>query len=91
MQKAIERYERDGRQATVDYCEDPENIDGQWYGATNQYNGYTIAHHTPKRRGRDPSEPVDTTGYFFGDDAMAATEEGHWVEFILLDPATEQE
>lgn len=27
--KAIERYERDGRQATVDYYNRPENIDGR--------------------------------------------------------------
>ena len=34
---------------------------------------------------------MDTTGYLLGDDAMEAMEEGHWVEFILLDPATGQE
>ena len=28
IQKAIERYERDGRQATIEYYNDPGNIDG---------------------------------------------------------------
>ena len=63
-------------------------MDGQWYGVIIDGNGYTIAHYNPERRGRDPSERVDATGHFFGDDVMAATEEGHWVEFLLLNPAT---
>ncbi len=88
VQKAIERYERDGRQATIEYYDDPANMDGQWYGVIIDEDGYTIAHYNPERRGRDPSERVDATGYFFGDDVMAATEEGHWVEFVLLNPTT---
>ena len=90
VQKAIERYERDGRQATIDYYNDPGNIDGQWDGVIVDEDGYTIAHHNPERRGMDPDERVDATGYFFGDDVMAATGEGHWVEYILLNPATGQ-
>ena len=88
VQKAIERYEREGRQKTIEYYNDPENMDGQWYGVIIDGNGYTIAHYNPERRGRDPSERVDATGHFFRDDVMAATEEGHWVEFLLLNPAT---
>ena len=34
---------------------------------------------------------MDATGYFFGDDVVASPEEGHWVEFILLNPATGHE
>ena len=90
VQKAIERYELDGRQATVDYYNDPGNVDGQWYGVIVDENGYPIAHYNPDRRGRDPSERVDATGHFFGDDVMATTGEGHWVEFILLNPVTGQ-
>lgn len=88
IQKAIERYERHGRQATIEYYNDPGNMDGQWYGVIIDGEGYTIAHYNPERRGRDPSERVDATGHFFGDDVMAATGEGHWVEFVLLNPAT---
>ena len=88
VQKAIERYERDGREATIEYYDDPATIDGQWYVVVIDEDGYTIAHYNPERRGRAPSERVDATGYFFGDDVMAASEEGHWVEFVLLNPAT---
>ena len=90
IQKAIERYEQEGRQATIEYYNDPENIDGQWYGVIIDEEGYTIAHYNPERRGRGPGERVDATGYFFGDDVMAATEEGHWVDYVLLNPATGQ-
>ena len=59
VQKAIECYERDGRQATIEYYNNPDNIDGQWYGVVIDESGYTIAHYNPDRRGRDPSERVD--------------------------------
>ena len=65
-------------------------MDGQWYGVVIDENGYTIARYSPDRRGRDPGERVDATGYFFGDDVTAATQKGHSVEFILLNPATGQ-
>ena len=30
VQKAIQRYERDGKQATIDYYNSTESIDGEW-------------------------------------------------------------
>ena len=51
-------------------------------------NGYTIAHHNPKFVGRDPSLRVDAVGYFYGDDLLGATEEGRWVDYVLLNPDT---
>ena len=90
VEKAIERYERDGRQATIEYYNDPGNMDGQWYGVIVDEEGYTIAHYNPERRGLDPGERLDATGRFFGDDVMAATGDGHWVEFVFLNPETGQ-
>ena len=49
-------------------------------------DGYTIAHHNPQFRGRDPSLRVDATGYFYGDDLQSATEAGHWVDYVLPNP-----
>ena len=40
-------------------------------------DGVTIAHHNEKFRGRDPSLRVDPVGYFYGDDLMSATQDGH--------------
>ena len=45
-----------------------------------------IAHHNPQFRGRDPSLRVDATGYFYGDDLLSATEAGHWLDYVLLNP-----
>lgn len=88
VQKAIERYERDGRQATIDYYNDPGNRDGQWYAFIIDESGYTISHLNPEIRGRDPDLRVDASGYFFGGDLLAATEEGHWVEYVSVNSLT---
>ena len=63
-----------------------ESVDGQWYVFIIDQDGYTIAHHNPQFRGRDPSLRVDATGYFYGDDLLSATEAGHWVDYVLLNP-----
>ena len=84
VQEAIERYERDGKQSTIEYYNNPENRDGQWYAFIVDEDGYTISHHNPEIRGRDPSLRVDATGYFYGDDLLAATEEGRWVDYVFV-------
>ena len=90
VQQAIERYQRDGRQATIDYYNSVDSVDGQWYVFIVNPDGITIAHHNPQFRGRDPSLRVDATGYFYGDDLLAADEDGRWVDYVLLNPETGQ-
>ena len=88
VQKAIQRYERDGRQATVDYYSTVESVDGQWYVFIINEEGLTIAHHNPKFLRRDPSLRVDPTGYLYGDELLGATEEGRWVDYVIVNPDT---
>ncbi len=88
VQKAIQRYERDGRQATVDYYSTVESVDGQWYVFIINEGGLTIAHHNPKFLRRDQSLRVDATGYFYGDELLGATEEGRWVDYVIVNPDT---
>ena len=76
VEDAIQRYERDGREATVAYYNNAASVNGQWYVFIVDDGGITIAHHNSKFRGRDPSERVDVTGYFYGDELLGATEEG---------------
>ena len=85
---AIRRFERDGLDETVAYYNTKESIDGQWYVFMIDEDGYTISHHNPEIRGRDPSLRVDATGYFYGDDLLSATEEGKWVSYVFENPAT---
>ena len=91
VDEAIDRYERDGRQATIDYYSSTESVDGAWYVFVVGPDGVTIAHHNPTFLGRDPSERVDAAGYFYGDDLLGATEEGRWVDYVLLNPETGQD
>ena len=86
VRDAISRYESEGLDATVAYYNTKESVDGQWYVFIIDPDGYTIAHHNPQFRGRDPSLRVDATGYFYGDDLQSATEAGHWVDYVLLNP-----
>lgn len=88
VDKAIERYKKDGRQATIDYYNSPESVDGEWYVFIVGPDAVTIAHHNEKFRGRDPSLRVDAVGYFYGDDLMSATEDGRWVDYVLENPET---
>ena len=91
VQNAMRRYERDGLQASIEYHNNPENVDGQWYVFIVNDEGYTIAHHNPKFRNRDPSLRVDSAGQFYGDDLLGATEVGRWVDYVIINPETGEE
>ena len=86
--QAIERYERDGLAASIEYHNSPASVDGPWYVFIIDENGYAIAHHNPDLRNRDPALRIDATGRFYGDDLRAATEEGRWVDYVIVNPAT---
>ena len=86
VEDAIRRYERDGLQASIDYYNSTDSVDGEWYVFIVDGKGYTIAHHNDKFRDRDPSLRVDAVGYFYGDDLLGATEDGRWVDYVILNP-----
>ena len=65
MQQATNLYVALGLEETVAYYNTKESVDGQWYVFIIDPDGYTIAHHNPQFRGRDPSLRVDATGYFY--------------------------
>ena len=91
VEDAIRRHERDGLQASIDYHNNVENVDGEWYAFIINDEGFTIAHHNPVFRNRDPSLRVDSTGRFYGDELLGATEEGRWIDYVLLNPETGEE
>ncbi len=86
--RAINLYNAVGRDATIAYYNTKESVDGQWYVFIIDEDGYTIAHHDAMFRGRDPALNIDSTGYFYGDDLLAATEAGSWIDYVLLNPET---
>ena len=86
VRQAIALYDAVGRDATVNYYNDPQSVDGQWYVFIVGKDGRTIAHFNPMLIGRDPDQRVDSTGYFYGDDLLGATESGRWVSYVLTNP-----
>ena len=91
VQDAIRLYRQEGRQAAVDHHSSPENVDGPWYVFIIGEDGYTIAHFNPEIKGRDPALRVDSTGYFFGDEMLSATEAGKWISYVTINPDTGEE
>ncbi len=88
VQQAITLYDALGLEKAVEYYSTTESVDGQWYVFIVDEDGYTIAHHNANFLGRDPSLRVDANGHFYGDDLLGATEEGRWVDYVLLNPET---
>ena len=91
VSRAIDLYSAVGRDDTVAYYNMTESVDGQWYVFIVDEDGYTISHHNSMFIGRDPSLRVDSTGYFYGDDLLSASESGRWVDYVLLNPETGDE
>ncbi len=87
----IRRYNNEGREAAAGYCWSPESVRGQWYVFIIGGDGYTIASPFPEMMGRDPALRVDSSGYFYGDDLLSATEEGKWISYLFRNPLTDRE
>lgn len=85
---AIEFYKTNGLEKTVEYYSSGESVLDQWYVFIIGEDGYTIAHPEPSSIGRDPSERIDPTGYFYGDDILSADEQGKWVHYVRKNPET---
>ena len=85
---AISRYETGGLNATIAYYSRPESVDGQWYVFIIDENDLAIAHPDPGRIGLDLKGWVgtDANGYEFGQDMLAAPEEGRWVSYVYRNP-----
>ena len=90
VEKALRLYDAKGREATVAYYNSPQSVDGEWYVFIFDENDQLIAHANPELLGQDLKEDLglDSTGFRFGDEILKATEEGLWVDYVFLNPAT---
>ncbi len=91
VREAVNLYNALGLEETVAYYNTEEHIDDQWYVFIIDGDGYTISHYNPEYRGRDPNLRIDPTGYFYGDDLLAATETGRWVNYVIRNPESGQD
>ena len=84
VERAIARYQRDGRQAAVDYYNSPESVEGQWYLFIYDEDDVNLAHGgVPTRPGTPLSEIAGPDGYPVGPliGALAAPQ-GAWMDYI---------
>ena len=94
VQEALDRYEDDGRQATIDYYNTMESVDDQWYVFIADEESVIISHATvPANIGLSlfGGLGVDSTGYAFGPHMAAATGSGRWISYVFLNPQSGEE
>ncbi len=91
VQRALERYDKEGREATLKYYNSPESANGEWYIFIVNLDGNVVAHANQDLLGRDLQGDLGvdvTTGYRFGDVMLGATEDGLWVDYVFFNPRT---
>ncbi len=92
VNRAIERYERDGLQSMIDYYNSVASFEGEWYlFATDAQDIYHVHPLIPRLRGTDIKDVVGSDGYELGKELAKATEEGVWVEYLWPHPVTLKE
>ena len=92
VDNAISRYRAQGLAATLDYYNDQQSADGQWYVFIIDQDDTVIAHPDPGRIGLDLKGWVgtDANGYNFGPEMLSATEDGKWVSYVYRNPGSGQ-
>lgn len=89
VRQGIERYDADGRDAALEYFNDPASVDGQWYVFVVNAEGILIGHPTrPDLRGTSTAARHDVFGKPYGQEVVAATAEGRWVDYYFDHPET---
>ncbi|MDE2724495.1 MAG: cache domain-containing protein [Gemmatimonadota bacterium] len=82
VERAIEYYKREGRDATATYYNSRESIDGQWFLTLVDENDLMLTYPIlPHLIGSDVKAGRSPTGYEFGKEIAKATEKGQWVKF----------
>ena len=91
VRQAIERYDAEGRDAAIEYFNDPASVDGQWYVFVVNSEGILIGHPTrPDLRDTSTAARHDVFGKPYGQEIVAATSEGRWVDYYFDHPGTGQ-
>ncbi|MDE0003765.1 MAG: cache domain-containing protein [Rhodospirillaceae bacterium] len=92
VQRAIERYDRDGLEAMAAYYNSVASFEGQFYLFAMDANDIYFVHPLfPRLRGTDIKDVVGSDGYELGKEIAKATEAGHWIEYLWPHPVTLRE
>ena len=92
VNRAIERYENDGLEATIAYYNSVAGFEGEWYlFATDENDTYIIHPLVPHLIGTDINDvtgkDLEGNDYELGKAIAGATEAGIWVDYMWLHPA----
>ena len=88
VQAALDRYDSEGREATLTYYNDPASVEGEWYVFIVHENDLIVSHPViPELVGRDIKTVVGSDGYELGKEIARATEDGHWIHYLWPNPA----
>lgn len=89
VQRAIDYYEDNGRQKTLDLYNSLPSVDGPWYVFIFDENDVMIAHATvPENVGKHADDIRGVGGFPVGNQvAAAATEGGAWTDYTYLNPS----
>ena len=89
VQRAIERYDRDGLDSLKAYYNSVASFESQWYLFVMDVNDIYIIHpFLPRLIGTDIKNVVGSDGFELGKEFAKATEEGHWIEYLWPHPVT---
>ena len=90
VQQALDLYDAIGREAAIAFYNTPASIHGQWYVFISDEDDVTLAHATvPANVGRNADDIVGPNAFPAGRlVADGATEDGAWVRYTYLNPAT---
>ncbi len=94
VNRAIERYEKDGLQSMLNYYNSVASFEGQWYlFATDGADVYHVHPLLPHLIGSDIKDVVGSDGYELGKELAKAVDggEGVWVEYLWPHPVTLKE
>ena len=92
VNRAIERYERDGLASMLNYYNSVASFEGEWYlFATNDEDIYHVHPLLPHLLGTDIKDVVGSDGYRLGEELAKADEDGVWVEYLWPHPVTLKE
>ncbi len=91
VEQAIAFYEANGLQATIDFYNTMESVNGAWYVFISDENDIMRAHAAvPANVGLHADQILGPGGYPAGTQvAAAATAEGAWTTYTYINPATE--
>ena len=96
VEQALDRYEREGIEATLDHYNSPEALDGAWYAfVLEDRDGelYSVANSNRPDIVGTTRERIDATGFNYGE-VFAATVDGgagQWVSYLFTHPETRED